>query len=108
MTDFFNIIEPALLSFLAAVITAAFSYFGLELKKLAARFVDTSEKKQIVTDVVHFVEQVYQDDHGPDKLQKALNQASMLLANRGIQVSQEELRTLIEAAVHGLKSNAGA
>ncbi len=103
MTDFFNAIEPAVISLLATVITVVFSYLGVELKKLYQRYVDTAEKKQIITDVVHFVEQVYKDDHGADKLQRALNQASLLLAGKGIKVSQEELRTLIEAAVHGLK-----
>lgn len=103
MTDFINQIEPALMSFLAVVITTVFSYLGLQLKKLGQRYVDTTEKKLIVTDVVHCVEQIYRDIPGPDKLKKATVQAARLLTDKGVQITADELHTLIEAAVHGLK-----
>lgn len=115
MTDFINAIEPALMDLLATVVAVVFSYVGIECKRLYSKYVDSNSrsldaqhKKQIVSDVVHCVEQVYTDAEGPDKLQKALNQASMLLSNHGIKVSEEELRTLIESAVHGMNADAGA
>lgn len=104
MEEFFNQIEPALMSLLATVITVVFSYLGVQIKQLVKRYVDTSEKKQVVNDVVRFVEQVYSDTDGPDKLDKALQTASDLLREKGLTIEKKELRALIESAVHGLKN----
>ena len=48
--------------------------------------------------------QVYKELNGEEKLQKALEQASTLLMEKGINVSEVELRTLIESAVYGIKN----
>lgn len=51
---------------------------------------------------VKYVEQIYTDIHGEDKLNEALKQASSILQEKGIQVSQDQLKTLIESAVYGM------
>ena len=48
---------------------------------------------------VQFVEQVYKDLHGEDKLNTALEAASDMLAEKGITVSELEMRVLLESAV---------
>lgn len=100
---FFETIQPALTSLLATVLTVVFSYIGLEIKRLYQRYCDTEEKKSIVDSTVKYIEQVYSHDlNGPDKLAKATETASASLEKAGLSVSPKELRTLIEAAVHGL------
>ena len=56
-------------------------------------------KIDIAHAVVAFVEQVWKHIHGPEKLQKALEKARDLLNNKGIDFDEDEMMTLIEAAV---------
>lgn len=106
--NFFEMIKPALESCLAVILTAVFSYIGLEVKKLYKRFADTQEKKEIVESTVKYVEQVWYELDGNMKLSHATDRASELLKKKGLDVEPDELRTMIEAAVQGLKGNAGA
>lgn len=100
--EFFEAIKPALLSLLATVLTVVFSYIGLETKKLYKRYCDTQEKRDIADTTVRYIEQVYKDLDGQDKLNKAINHASHILSDKGIDVSGDELRALLEAAVHAM------
>ena len=49
------------------------------------------------------VNQLYYDLDGPEKLQKAIESASEMLAAKGITVTDLELRMLLEAAVNAAK-----
>lgn len=60
---------------------------------------DTETKVKIAKTVVAFVEQVWKDLHGRDKLMKALDKARELLAKKGLNFDAEEMEVLIEAAV---------
>lgn len=60
---------------------------------------DGETKVKIAKTVVAFVEQVWKDLHGQDKLWKALDKARELLAKKGIAFDAEEMEILIEAAV---------
>lgn len=73
---------------------------GLKLwvKAQNSRF-DDETKIVIARAVVAFVEQVWQNLHGADKLQKALETARELLAKKGIDFDADEMMVLIEAAV---------
>ena len=51
---------------------------------------------------VNYIQQIYKDSEGELKLIKATQVASELLLERGITLSDLELRMLIESAVYGL------
>ena len=72
---------------------------GFVLKNLAESILNDKTKQDIAKICVQFVEQVYKDIHGPDKLYAALERAAELLAEKGIKFSAVEMETLIEAAV---------
>lgn len=72
---------------------------GFVLKNLAKKFLNDKTKQAIAKACVQFVEQVYKDIHGEDKLYAALERAAELLAEKGIKFSAVEMETLIEAAV---------
>ena len=82
-----------------AILTTIAGYIGFVVKKLYTRYINDKTKKDIVHTVVLGVEQIYKDLGGPDKLQQALVSASEMLAEKGISVTELELRMLIEAAV---------
>lgn len=84
---------------LYAIITAIAGYIGIVVKNLCTKYINDKTKAAVAKTAVQFVEQVYKDLHGPEKLDQALSAASEMLAEKGITVSELELRVLIEAAV---------
>lgn len=84
---------------LYTLITAIAGFFATAVRSLYKKYVNNKTKQDVVKTVVKAVEQLYKDLHGEDKLNKALENASDMLAIEGITVSEFELRMLIEAAV---------
>lgn len=82
-----------------AVLTAIAGYLGVALKNLYEKYVNDQTKKDVVKTVVQGVEQIYKDLHGEEKLDAALEAASEMLFAKGINVTEFELKMLIEAAV---------
>lgn len=84
---------------LYAIITAIAGYVGIVVKNLCTKYINDKTKQAVAKTAVQFVEQVYKDLHGEEKLNAALSAASEMLTEKGITVSQLEMRVLIEAAV---------
>lgn len=84
---------------LYTVIIAIAGYIGIVVKNLATKYINDKTKAAVAKTAVQFVEQVYKDLHGDDKLNTALSAASEMLMEKGITVTDLELRCLIEAAV---------
>lgn len=99
LNECLDIILPAI----ASVIAVLFGVLGAKLKSVYDTKIKTDTAKIVVDDVVKFVQQVYRDLDGPEKLQKALTEASTILNEKGISISDTELDMLIESAVYGLK-----
>lgn len=99
LNECLDIILPAI----ASVIAVLFGVLGAKLKSVYDTKIKTDTAKIVVDDVVKFVQQVYKDLDGPEKLQKALTEASTILNEKGISISETELDMLIESAVYGLK-----
>lgn len=84
---------------LGLILCAIAGIAGVAFKKLYQKHVDDDTKRAIARTVVAFVEQVWRDIHGPEKLKKALETAAILLKKKGINFDAEEMEILIEAAV---------
>ena len=84
---------------LYAVLTALAGYIGIFAKKLYTEYVNDKTKQAVAKTVVQAVEQIYKDLHGEEKLNKALEAASEMLAEKGITITDLEMRMLIEAAL---------
>lgn len=88
---------------LSAIITGVASALGVLLKKLYDRTIGAyfkdKVKREVAAQVVKYVEQVYKDLHGEDKLNEAIDAAAEMLSEKGITVSELELRVLIESAL---------
>ena len=98
LNQFIQILLPILATFL----TGVFTYIGNRLKKAYEEKVNNDTAKAVVEDAVKFVEQVYTDLSGKDKLQKATEQVAEVLASKGIKITAAEINMLIESAVYGL------
>ena len=84
---------------LFAVLGFIGTVLGFVLKSLAKKHLNDKTKQAIAKVCVQFVEQVYKDLHGEEKLFAALERAAEILAEKGIKFSAVEMETLIEAAV---------
>ena len=91
-------------SYLTQVVTllllALAGWLGVQAKNLYKKYVNSEIKQSVCRTAVRFVEQIYQDLHGPEKLAKAMAKASEMLAGYGIEISDEELTAMLEAAVN--------
>ena len=84
---------------LYTVVMAIAGYLGIVVKNLATKYINDKTKRDVAKSAVKFVEQVYKDLHGEEKLNEALQAASEMLLEKNITVTSLELRVLIEAAV---------
>lgn len=88
---------------LSAVITAVASALGVLAKKIwdkvAGDKIKDETKKDLAETVIKYVEQVYKDIHGEEKLEAALDAFANMLAQKGISISELEMRVYLEAAL---------
>lgn len=84
---------------LYSILTAIIGYVGIAIKSLYEKYVNDSTKKAVAKTCVSAVEQIYKDLHGDEKLQMCASAMTEMLAEKGIVVSDLEVRMLIEAAV---------
>ena len=82
-----------------AVITAIAGYIGIVVKNMVTKYLNDKTKKEVAKNAVQFVEQVCKNLHGEEKLNEALLAAAEMLAEKGITITELELRVLVEAAV---------
>lgn len=88
-----------------AVLTAIAGYLAIVLKRVYTKYVNDQTKETVAKMVVQGVEQIYKNLGGEEKLEKALTAASEMLIEKGITVTDLELRMLIESAVGEFNDN---
>lgn len=88
------------LTILYAIFTAIAGYIGVIVKNLYSKYINDKTKKDVVKTCVSAVNQLYKDLHGDDKLNKCIESASEILVEKGINITNLELRMLIEASVN--------
>ena len=86
------------------ILCAVFGCIAYAAKQIARTYLNDETKLSIARTVVRFVEQVWTEIHGQDKLQKALETAESLLKKKGIPFDADEMTVLIEAAVQELNN----
>lgn len=92
--------ENYIIEIIMGIITAVLSFVGIKIKEAYTKYADTKVKKEIVKSTVEYVEQVFKDIHGEEKLEKAKEKALEWLKEKKIKISNTELEVLIESAVN--------
>lgn len=95
-----NILSGYLSQIILVLFLAFAAYLGTQARNLYKKYVTTEIKQSVCKTVVRFVEQVYTDLHGKDKLEQAMKRAELILAGYGIEITSQELISIIEAAVN--------
>ena len=96
---FANFINEYGMEILYAIVTAIAGYIGIVVKNICTKYINDKTKQAVAKTAVQFVEQVYKDLHGEEKLAQALSATAEMLAEKGIAFSELEMRVLIEASV---------
>lgn len=94
--------KQLILESLQGIIGVAITVLLAFIRKKYSQYVNTDTKKKLVNDTVYYVEQVFNDLHGKEKLDKAKTTLAKLLAEKGIGFTEEELTVLIESTVNQL------
>ena len=84
---------------LYSIVIAIAGYLGIVAKNLFQKYINDKTKEKIARIAARGVEQMYKELHGEEKLIKALEAAAEMLTDKGITVTDFELRMLIEDAV---------
>lgn len=82
-----------------AIFTGVFAYLGVKVKAWVDKYLTDQTKRAVVKTVVQAIEQMYKDIHGEEKLNRALVAISKMLEDKGISITELEMRMLIEASV---------
>lgn len=91
---------------LYAVFTGVAGFIGLQIKAIYQKHINDKTKEQVVKTVVKAVKQLYADLSGEEKLQKAIQNITEMLNEKGITITELEIRMMIEAAVEEMKEKA--
>ena len=70
-----NILNQYINQIILMLILALAAWLGAQAKNLYRKYIDNEIKQNVCRTVVRFVEQVYIDLHGPEKLSQAMEKA---------------------------------
>lgn len=107
MTLFSEFVSMYGTTILYSIITAVAGYIGLAIKNAYTKYINDKTKKDVVKTCVNAVEQLYKDLHGQDKLDKCIDSVIQILGEKGISITELEIRMLIEAAVSEFNQSFG-
>src|ERR1035437_7477065 len=84
---------------LMTILTAIAGVVGTQAKRIYEKYINDKTKKEMTKICVVAVEQLYKDLDGAAKYDKCVSNLSEMLAEKGITVTELEIKMLIEAAV---------
>lgn len=84
---------------LYGVLTFIAGAIGVWAKSLYTKYVNDKTKEKVVKICVSAVEQLYKELHGEEKYNKVVESVVEMLEEKGITISELELKMLIEATV---------
>lgn len=110
MNEVMDVFMSGVISLLGSVVTVAVGIITYKITRWGNEYINnqntkltTQQKQAVVNSTVAYVEQVFKDIDGAQKLEEAKNKILSLLQEQGITITDEEMQVLIEAAVVGLK-----
>ncbi len=80
------------------ILTAILSFIGLKMKSSYDKHINEKTKKMVVEDTVKYVEQIYKNAGSKKKYELAKENILDLLNDKGIQITDLEIKVLIESA----------
>lgn len=82
-----------------AILTACAGALGVVCKNIYKRIANDKTKKEVAETCVKAVEQIYKDKTGSQRYKECIKAMSAMLEEKGIKISDLEIKMLIESAV---------
>lgn len=98
-----ELLSEGILAVLGVALTLLASRLGTVLGKFWREKMKDESVRSVATTCVYAVEQMYGGKSGREKLEKALILGEKLLAGKGIRISAQDLRVVLEAALSEAK-----
>ena len=89
----------------STIVLAIMGFIGICIKNVIKKFSDDKTKQQVCKTVVKAVEQMYSDLTGTEKYEKAVENITDMLTEKGISATELEVQMLIESCVKEMKEN---
>ena len=89
----------------STIVVAIMGFIGICIKNIIKKFSDDKTKQQVCKTVVKAVEQMYSDLTGTEKYEKAVENITDMLTEKGISATELEVQMLIESCVKEMKEN---
>ena len=103
MKSIISFINEYGLSLIHSIAAIIISYISLQVKKILEKHTNDKTKKEVINMVCKAINQLYPNECGQNKLNLAITNAKQILAEKGIDISDLELRMYIESAVCNIK-----
>lgn len=87
------------------VLTAIAGWIGVVLKNVYTKYINDKTKKAVVKTCVEAVEQLYKELNGEEKFDKCIEAITEMLTEKGITITELEVKMLLEASVHQIKNS---
>lgn len=87
-----------------SIVMGVFSYIALDIKKEYKKHMQDKTKREVVDKVCNYVNEVYPNSTGLDKLSIAITSTKEILKEKGITISDLELKVLLHNSIH-IKNN---
>ena len=104
MEQFMAELQPLIINAAIVVLTGIGTWVGKIIGEWFKEKINTKTKTDIVKTTCEYVQQVYKDLDGESKLQKAQEAIVEQLNEKGITITELEMRVLIESTVHSFKT----
>ena len=99
-----EIVSTYLIPALMTILTGVATWIGTKIKSVIEEKAKNEKVKDIIYDVVKYVEQTSKELTGSEKFQKAVDETTEWLNSKKIHVSDLELKIMIESTVNTLYS----
>ena len=90
---------------ISTIVLAIMGFIGICFKNIIKKFSDDKTKQQVCKTVVKAVEQMYSDLTGTEKYEKAVENITDMLTEKGFSATELEVQMLIESCVKEMKEN---
>ena len=94
-----EVFTTVILPVLGTALLGLAGFLGTQLQAAWKRVATDKTKKKVAETCVKAVEQLYKDLDGEKKKQKAIDNITKMLAEKGIKITKLEIEMLLEAAV---------
>lgn len=98
-----ELLSEGILAVLGVALTVLASRIGSVLGKFWREKIKDESIRSVATTCVFAVEQMYGGKSGREKLEQALRMGEKMLLRKGIRISAQELRLVLEAALSEAK-----